>query len=106
MPESLIQPGSLIQLEAVTKVFVTDEVETHALSNVNVQIEREGFETVGGFLLTRLGRVPAVGERFVLDGLDVEVLEVERRRIRRRDVGRILDTHEHLRPQSGGRVRQ
>ena len=36
---------------------------------LNVQIEREGFETVGGYLLTHLGRVPAVGERFDIDGL-------------------------------------
>jgi len=48
---------------------------------LNVHIEREGFETVGGFLLTRLGRVPAVGERFDVDGLRVDILEVERRRI-------------------------
>ena len=48
---------------------------------LNVKIEREGFETVGGYLLTHLGRVPAIGERFDLDGLSVEVLHVERRRI-------------------------
>jgi CBS domain containing-hemolysin-like protein len=48
---------------------------------LGVHIEREGFETVGGYLLAHLGRVPAVGERFDLDGLSVEVLEVERRRI-------------------------
>jgi CBS domain containing-hemolysin-like protein len=48
---------------------------------LNLRIEREGFETVGGFLLTHLGRVPHVGERFEIDGLNVEVLEVERRRI-------------------------
>ena len=48
---------------------------------LNVQIEREGFETVGGFLLTHLGRVPAVGEQVDIDGLHVEVLEVERRRV-------------------------
>ena len=30
---------------------------------LGVQIEREGFETVGGYLLTHLGRVPAVGEQ-------------------------------------------
>jgi CBS domain containing-hemolysin-like protein len=48
---------------------------------LHVDIEREGFETVGGYLLTHLGRVPAVGERFDVDGLSVEVLEVERRRI-------------------------
>jgi len=48
---------------------------------LDVEIEREGFETVGGYLLSHLGRVPAVGERFELDGLSVEVLDAERRRI-------------------------
>jgi putative hemolysin len=54
-----------------------DEVK----NRLNVQIERQGFETVGGYLLNRLGRVPAVGERVEIDGLTIEVLEVERRRI-------------------------
>jgi putative hemolysin len=48
---------------------------------LNVEIEREGFETVGGFLMSHLGRVPALGERFDIDGLTVEVLDAERRRI-------------------------
>jgi len=48
---------------------------------VDVEIEPQGFETVGGYVLARLGRVPAVGETFELDGLHVEVLEAERRRI-------------------------
>ena len=50
---------------------------------LGVTIEPEGFETVGGYVLTRVGRVPAVGETFALDGLDVQVLEAERRRIHR-----------------------
>jgi len=50
---------------------------------LGVEIEREGFETVGGYLLARIGRVPAVAERFEIDGLSVEVLDVERRRINR-----------------------
>jgi magnesium and cobalt transporter len=48
---------------------------------LRIEIEREGFETVGGFLLSHLGRMPYVGETFEVDGLSVEVLEVERRRI-------------------------
>ena len=48
---------------------------------LDVDIEREGFETVGGYLLARIGRVPTVGERFEIDGLSVEVLDAERRRI-------------------------
>jgi CBS domain containing-hemolysin-like protein len=48
---------------------------------LGVEIEREGFETVGGYLLSHLGRMPYVGERFEVDDLEAEVLEVERRRI-------------------------
>jgi putative hemolysin len=56
---------------------------------LKVQIEREGFETVGGYLLTHLGRVPAVGEQVDIDGLHVEVLGVERRRINKVRVSKV-----------------
>ena len=59
-------------------VSVVDLVE-----RLGVLVEREGFETVGGYLLTRLGRVPRVGETVEVDELVVEVLEAERRRVRR-----------------------
>jgi putative hemolysin len=48
---------------------------------LGVEIEREGFETLGGYLLSHLGRMPYVGETFDIGDLWVEVLEVERRRI-------------------------
>jgi len=48
---------------------------------LGVRIEREGFETVGGYLLSHLGRMPYLGEKFDVDDLEAEVLEVERRRI-------------------------
>ena len=48
---------------------------------LGLEIEPEGFETVGGYILARVGRVPAVGESFEVDGMHVEVLEAERRRI-------------------------
>jgi putative hemolysin len=50
---------------------------------LHVDVEPDGFETVGGYVLTRVGRVPMPGERFELDGMAVEVLEAERRRINR-----------------------
>jgi CBS domain containing-hemolysin-like protein len=56
---------------------------------LGVEIEREGFETVGGYLLARIGRVPAIAERFEIDGLSVEVLDVERRRINRVRISKI-----------------
>jgi len=57
---------------------------------LNVEIEREGFETVGGYLLSHIGRVPAVGERFDVDGLSVEILDAERRRITKVRIARQL----------------
>ena len=51
------------------------------MDRLSVDIEREGFETVGGYLLSHLGRMPYVGETLEVDGLAFEVLEVERRRI-------------------------
>jgi putative hemolysin len=48
---------------------------------LGVDIELDGSETVAGFVLSRVGRVPNPGETFDLDGLVVEVLEADRRRI-------------------------
>jgi putative hemolysin len=59
---------------------------------LDVEIEREGFETVGGFLLSHIGRVPAVGEKFEMDGLSVEVLDAERRRINKVRICKNLST--------------
>jgi len=55
---------------------------------LSVEIDREGFETVGGYLLSHLGRVPAVGEKLEMDGLTVEVLDAERRRINKVRIGK------------------
>ena len=56
---------------------------------LGVAIEREGFETVGGFLLSHLGRMPYVGEIVEIDQLVFEVIEVERRRISKLRVRRV-----------------
>jgi len=48
---------------------------------LGVEIEREGFETVGGYVLSYLGRMPYVGETVDVGDLSFEVLEVERRRV-------------------------
>ena len=58
---------------------------------LGVHIEREGFDTVGGYILSRLGRVPAVGETFDIDNLTVDVLDAERRRVHRVRIRRRLE---------------
>ena len=62
---------------------------------LGVTIEREGFETLGGYLLAHLGRMPYLGEAFDVDDLSVEVLEVERRRITRVRVRRRAGAEAH-----------
>jgi putative hemolysin len=58
------------------KVGINDMVE-----RLGLDIEDGSFETVGGYVLSRVGRVPAVGERFTFDQVEIEILEAERRRI-------------------------
>jgi CBS domain containing-hemolysin-like protein len=72
-------------------VFVfSGKVDIDELADrLGVEIPREGFGTVGGYLLSQLGRVPSVGETLEIDGLRVQVLEAERRRVGRVRVGRI-----------------
>ena len=50
---------------------------------LKIEIERQGFETVGGYVLSLLGRVPRVGETLNVDDVHVEILEGEHRRVKR-----------------------
>ena len=91
--------GSLISLRGIAKVFVTDEVETHALSNINLEINKGEFVSVAGpsgcgksTLLAILGLLdsPTDGD-YTLNGKAVANLTVsERARIRNREIGFIF----------------
>jgi CBS domain containing-hemolysin-like protein len=61
------------------------------VQRLGVSIDRKGFETVGGFVMAHVGRVPAVGERFEADGLRVEIVDAERRRINKVRICRLPD---------------
>ena len=91
-----VESETVVEEAGGTFVFSGKVSVDEVKDRLGVEIEREGFETVGGFLLSHLGRMPYVGERFEVDGLDVEVLEVERRRItkarlRRREPAAVED---------------
>ncbi len=45
-------------------------------------LEEEGFETVGGFILHFLNRLPDIGEKLSLDGLEFEIIDVTENRIK------------------------
>ncbi|MCY3506355.1 MAG: hemolysin family protein [Chloroflexi bacterium] len=50
--------------------------------------ESEDFDTVGGFVIHELGRLPAVGDEVAVDGLRLRVLSMSGRRLRRLRVAR------------------
>ena len=43
--------------------------------------DRQDYRTLGGFVFTRLGRVPRAGDRFESDGFTVEVVDMDRNRV-------------------------
>lgn len=90
---------TLIKMDGVSKVFYTDELETHALSEVSLEIVRGEYVSIGGpsgcgksTLLALLGLLdsPTSGN-YQLNGKPVADLKIaERTRIRNREIGFIF----------------
>ena len=76
-----VESETVVEEEDGSFVFSGKVNVDEVRDRLGVEIEPEGFETVGGYLLSHLGRMPYVGEMIEVDGLLFEVLEVERRRI-------------------------
>ncbi len=92
---------SLIEIEDLTKVFYTDEVETHALSGVHLKIARGEYVAMSGpsgcgksTLLSIIGLLDTpTGGRYKLNGKSVENLNfAERSRIRNQEIGFIFQS--------------
>jgi putative ABC transport system ATP-binding protein len=92
---------SLIHLEGVTKIFYTEEVETHALSDINMDIQPGEFVSIAGpsgsgktTLLSLLGLLDTPSDgKYVLNEHPVESLTAsERARVRNREIGFIFQS--------------
>jgi len=91
----------LIRLNGVTKVFLTDEVETHALSGIHLDIRDGEYVSIAGpsgcgksTLLSILGLLdtPSDGS-YALKGNEVANLSfADRARIRNREIGFIFQS--------------
>jgi len=91
----------LIKLEGVTKVFLTDEVETHALSGIHMEINEGEYVSIAGpsgcgksTLLSILGLLDSPTDgAYTLNGRPVQGLSLpERARIRNREIGFIFQS--------------
>jgi putative ABC transport system ATP-binding protein len=90
---------SLIHLNELSKVFYTDEVETHALSGINLDIQSGEFVSIAGpsgcgktTLLSILGLLDSpTGGKYLLDSEPVENLSAgQRAKIRNQAIGFIF----------------
>lgn len=90
---------AVIDMQGLTKVFLTDEVETHALEGIDLQIQRGEFVSISGpsgcgksTLLSIVGLLdsPTAGS-YELNGKPVQDLSMsERARVRNREIGFIF----------------
>lgn len=97
----MIEAGPLIQIQDLTKVFYTDEIETHALSGVHLSIAKGEYVAMSGpsgcgksTLLSIIGLLdtPTQG-RYSLNGKTVENLDfADRSRIRNQEIGFIFQS--------------
>ena len=93
--------GTLISMESVKKIFYTDEIETHALEDIHLRIDKGEFVSIAGpsgcgksTLLAILGLLdsPSSGE-YKLNGNSVSSLGIsDRTRIRNREIGFIFQS--------------
>ncbi|MDX2262291.1 MAG: ABC transporter ATP-binding protein [Gemmatimonadales bacterium] len=94
---SLQQP--LIRLDGLQKVFYTDEVETHALSEIHLEVQRGEYVAISGpsgcgktTLLSLLGLLdtPTGGEYWLDEKPVAQLSPADRARIRNREIGFIF----------------
>src|SRR3977135_791560 len=99
--ESMNATAPLVRLEGLTKVFYTDEVETHALSGIHLDIAQGEYVAISGpsgcgksTLLSILGLLDTpTGGTYTIAGEPVQDLDLSRRaRIRNRDIGFIFQS--------------
>jgi putative ABC transport system ATP-binding protein len=90
---------TVIKLDGLTKVFLTDEVETHALAGIHLEIKRGDYFSIAGpsgcgksTLLSILGLLDSPSDgAYTLNGKPVqELTHSERARVRNREIGFIF----------------
>ncbi len=93
--------AGLIRLEGLGKVFYTDEVETHALSDIHLEVRKGEYLAISGpsgcgksTLLSILGLLDSpTGGSYRLNGTAVQDLRApQRARIRNREIGFIFQS--------------
>ncbi|HLC28557.1 MAG TPA: hemolysin family protein [Dehalococcoidia bacterium] len=89
-----------VQLLTQDEVIVDARVGIDDLSEMfDVQIKKNDFDSIGGFIINELGRIPSVGDQVRVNGINLKVLSVAGRRVKKVRVTK-LPAHQ-LEPGSG-----
>ena len=78
-----MEPGVV---EALGRASVYDVAEA-----LGVELQKGSYDSVAGWLITALGSIPKNGERATVEGLEVEVLSADKKRVHRVRVARPLE---------------
>ena len=90
-----------IELVSANEVIVDGRVSIDELNEMfDMQIEKDDFDSVGGFIVNELGRMPSVGDTVRFNGVSLKVLSVTGRRIKKVRVVKVAG-HEEVGTESG-----
>jgi len=79
-PFRLLEPGVV---EALGRASADDVAEA-----LGVLLQKGSYDSVAGWIITALGAIPKTGERAKVEGLEVEVLSADKKRVHRVRVAR------------------
>jgi CBS domain containing-hemolysin-like protein len=84
-----------VQLVTASEVIVDARVGIDDLNEMfDTDIRAEDFDSVGGLIVNELGRMPSVGDQVAVNGIELKVLSVNGRRIKKVRITKAEDKHE------------
>jgi CBS domain containing-hemolysin-like protein len=83
-----------VQLVSQDEAIVDARVGIDDLSEMfDVQMKKNDFDSIGGFIINELGRIPNVGDNVSVNGISLKVLSVAGRRIKKVRVTKVQGHH-------------
>ena len=84
-----------VQLLTANEVIVDARVGIDELNEMfDVAIQKKDFDSIGGFIVNELGRMPSVGDQVGVNGISLKVLSVSGRRIKKVRVTKLESAHQ------------
>ena len=84
--------GPEIREISESEFYMDAGMDIDDLSNrLGISFEGDGFDTIGGFVLHELGKIPSPGDEFEYNGISIEVVSTNGRRLKSIRIKKIID---------------